>query len=414
MEFTDFSSKLLICSSETLGVKTMNAFRRALLNSCPCYAFPSELNQRQVEILRKGGITVRPNKKYFPVLYTDAGDLQYVNHRFSRLALNSEGDPNKYKDIVFLLNGTEPLVNNSNEHRIVTARDLKPYRYREEEDSVTFEPVTEYNNRDYFPYDTDLMVLLPHNSVMVALFPERDVGLRDSRWYPVCTRYRFVPKEELQREDSDLDKPDKVLLKEKEPLERFRQNKPIRVELGVEYNGRLTPREALRRTATYLVRQLEVFEEEYKRIGAEGGDYFLKRKYHPSRNYEQIITVYEKPAQQSGDSGYLGNPNLVELLTEQLILYLDRLWREESNRDKEKYIVNTLCASRKPHPADKLMVINFRLPLEHQSFVDLVKADIGGLVDLTDPKEIQDAIMVHVVRQTISKIRRGVLEALES
>ena len=407
MDFNKYSNNLLICSSDSLGVKTMNALRRGLLNCCPCYAFSDSLTEEQVELLRKANIDIKPNKKYFPVLNTNAGDLQFINHRFSRLAINSELPDSDYENLVFLLNSDplQPFVNESNKAVAITAHDLIPYKYTEEDGVVNFTRL-ELDIARYFPYDTDLVTLLPGNSIMVALFPIFDVGLNNSRWYPVCVRYRFVPRVEVKREDSNLDEPDKVLVKEHEPLERYRKNQKIMVELGIEYNGRLSPKSALKRTLIYLRDQLLIFDREYN----SGGGNFIKKENHPSRPHEQILTINDIPPNPETPNetvGFLGNHNLVELITEQLVNFLFELYQKEDDGEtREKLITHTLCACRKPHPADDLMIINYRLPLEINEFKELLELEDSNITidGTTSEVEIQDRLFSHIITNIIDTL----------
>ncbi len=396
----------------------VNAIRRACVDTCKCYSLTETINIENINTIFPS-LNIDPLKQHC-VISSTCGNVEQLSLRMACLALNSDMDSENYSNVYFIVcsqninkdineeNISKALINTKNEDLIINAWDLLVVKVTHENSSTaevvgagagagagvdtapamtamtamsqTKTKFTLLNSKDYFKYNTHLFTIRYGQYIHVIAHAKEGFNYDNAAWMPCSNpRYRIVPQKEVELADAKptndpLSLPGKVW-KMKMDYENYGMfQSPKYMELRLAYNGVLPVDKIIKRSVSYLIKQVTKFKNLYQRSTTEHG--FVNNVLSTKEGCckaEQIIIVTDEKIQMNDDDendeiGYIGDFTVGNLVSSYLLKKVMSLIIKESkesndpNKTFKMMIEHCKIGMKKAHPLDNNIIIYYHLP----------------------------------------------------
>ena len=219
-----------------------------------------------------------------------------------------------------------------------------------------------------------IVTLKKNESILAISFIQRNYEKLDSRFSPCLTRYRYIPYKSVDEILSD----DEIYelmsyVNQKKRLDNKNGTKvpegdikfnyfleslfeqPLGLELTIEYNYKLNPRECLIKCVKYLINQLELFRVEYLNPGS-----IIVLKKSNEVPFMQIITVLNGDTELNFQ---FADHTLGNLISSYLLYDTVKNIISIGNNEKILLLIKNLQISyKKVHPLIDEVEIQYLLP----------------------------------------------------
>lgn len=410
LEFERDGSFLVITSKAEAGgegsepavptdTSLMNALRRSLLNTNPCYAIESKL--KDVEIVNRDLGTNLPSSTIFSVPKCNFLPLDDISDRMERqpVGLNSHTKSMLRKRQLYLILAADredldkPLVWTQDEPKRLFLRDFEVRSVDRETGEKEW--LSPEQRAHLFPYNTHVLNLEKGHIIHCIAPVVQGVGYMDSKFIPCPVRYHYVNPEPKGSELAI-------------PTDRF--GNPENIRLVVEYNARKPVDWTVRDSLRYLVKQLRAFKVAYASsvlLDSER-DPIAEREAIPdsavirqsSVNRSIIIHVFNNVVEfehdgQLDSAEYLSNETITNLLACHMLYRIMSIYDRAGTEQMMTWLRQTKIAYKKPHPNPRVthFEIHLQLPNDPVLLEQLDSTDLDGayhwLLDQTADSLIQ-------------------------